>query len=103
VQGGVLSPNEARYQEDLDSVPYGDEPRVQQQVIPLSAVAEMPAAPPAPPAADTLAEVKQRDLDALSEGFKVKLASFNDAEERDKPVIRKTKANGLQKTQRELP
>jgi HK97 family phage portal protein len=59
VQGGVFSPNEARAQEDLPAVDYGDEPRVQQQVVPLSAAAAIqpspfepaPAVPAAPPAA----------------------------------------------------
>jgi phage portal protein BeeE len=59
VQGGVFSPNEARAQEDLPGVDYGDEPRVQQQVVPLSAAAAIepsplgpaPAVPAAPPAA----------------------------------------------------
>jgi HK97 family phage portal protein len=37
VQGGIYSPNEARNQEGLDDVKAGDEPRVQQQVVPLSA------------------------------------------------------------------
>ncbi|HEY2245183.1 MAG TPA: phage portal protein, partial [Xanthobacteraceae bacterium] len=53
VQGGIMSPNEARNKEDLPSVKFGDEPRVQQQVVPLSAASqiEAPAAPnPAPPA-----------------------------------------------------
>jgi HK97 family phage portal protein len=51
VQGGIYAPNEAREQEGLDRVKYGDEPRVQQQVIPLSAASGIPpAAPPAPPA-----------------------------------------------------
>jgi HK97 family phage portal protein len=58
VQGGIMAPNEARNSEDLDSVEYGDEPRVQQQVVPLSAAASIPrpgstttipASPPAPP------------------------------------------------------
>jgi HK97 family phage portal protein len=58
VQGGIMSPNEARNSEDLDSVKFGDEPRVQQQVVPLSAAAaiprpgpetKIPASPPAPP------------------------------------------------------
>jgi HK97 family phage portal protein len=64
VLGGIYSPNEARNSEDLPSVEYGDEPRVQQQVVPLSAAASIPrvpqgasttpipaspAAPPAPP------------------------------------------------------
>jgi HK97 family phage portal protein len=55
VQGGIFSPNEARGQEDLKSVPHGDEPRVQQQVVPLSASAGItdgggsgPHPPPAP-------------------------------------------------------
>jgi hypothetical protein len=59
VQGGVFSPNEARAEEDLPGVEYGEEPRVQQQVVPLSAAAAIepsplgpaPAVPPAPPAA----------------------------------------------------
>lgn len=48
VQGGVLAPNEARNLEGYGDVKFGDEPRVQQQVVPLSAAAAIPAAPPAP-------------------------------------------------------
>jgi HK97 family phage portal protein len=54
VQGGIYAPNEAREQEGLDAVEFGDEPRVQQQVVPLSAAGKIPAlpgppsAPPAP-------------------------------------------------------
>jgi HK97 family phage portal protein len=51
VQGGILAPNEARNTEGYDSVEFGDEPRVQQQVVPLSAAGAIPAAPPSPPAA----------------------------------------------------
>ena len=54
VQGGIFAPNEARNQEGLPSVPFGDSPRVQQQVVPLEfagAVPVAPAAPPAPPPA----------------------------------------------------
>lgn len=54
VVGGIYSPNEARNQEGLDDVEFGDEPRVQQQVVPLSAAGKIPAAPgpgAAPPAA----------------------------------------------------
>ncbi len=47
VQGGIFAPNEARNSEGYDSVPFGDEPRVQQQVVPLSQVGKTPA-PPAP-------------------------------------------------------
>jgi HK97 family phage portal protein len=53
VQGGIYAPNEARELEGLKAVAFGDEPRVQQQVVPLSAAANIPAAPApgsAPPA-----------------------------------------------------
>lgn len=63
VLGGVLSPDEARATEGYARVPggFGEEPRVQQQVVPLSAAAAIPAAPapPAsPPAAPAAAPVK---------------------------------------------
>ena len=48
VQGGIFSPNEARASESMDAVKFGDEPRVQQQVVPLSAAAAIPAAPASP-------------------------------------------------------
>jgi HK97 family phage portal protein len=48
VQGGIYSPNDARQQEGLAAVQFGDEPRVQQQVVPLSAAKAIPASPPAP-------------------------------------------------------
>jgi HK97 family phage portal protein len=55
VQGGVYSPDEARELEGYPAVPggYGKEPRVQQQVVPLSAAAGIPSAPGpgAPPSA----------------------------------------------------
>lgn len=46
VQGGIFSPNEARNAEDMDSVPFGDSPRVQQQVVPLEAAASIPTSAP---------------------------------------------------------
>ena len=46
VQGGVFSPNEARNKEGYDDVKFGDEPRVQQQVVPLSAAAGISAVKP---------------------------------------------------------
>ena|SRR5215469_581352 len=55
VLGGIYAPNEARNLEGLDDVPFGDEPRVQQQQVPLSAAGKIPpvpgppSAPPAPP------------------------------------------------------
>jgi HK97 family phage portal protein len=53
VQGGIYSPNEARNSEGLDDVKFGDEPRVQQQVVPLSQIGVTPPAqaPQAPPSA----------------------------------------------------
>jgi HK97 family phage portal protein len=54
VQGGIYSPNEARNAEELPNAVSGDEPRVQQQVVPLSAWESAPPATPrpdAPPAA----------------------------------------------------
>ena len=42
VQGGILAPNEARNLEGYGDVEHGDEPRVQQQVVPLSAAAIRP-------------------------------------------------------------
>jgi len=67
VQGGVFSPNEARNQEGYDNVPYGDEPRVQQQVVPLSAAGAIPsapgpAAPPSAPATRNYAKAVRRDV-----------------------------------------
>jgi HK97 family phage portal protein len=58
VLGGVLSPNEARAIEGYPAVKFGDEPRLQAQVVPLSAATLAPAAPSAPsaPAADKPAD-----------------------------------------------
>jgi HK97 family phage portal protein len=50
VQGGIFAPNEARARVDLPKAEFGDEPRVQQQVVPLSAWAQTPPATPAPDA-----------------------------------------------------
>jgi HK97 family phage portal protein len=52
VQGGLFAPNEARAREGLPRVPFGDEPRVQSQVVPLSFASVNPgtAAPSAPAA-----------------------------------------------------
>lgn len=45
IQGGLYSPNEARKKENLPAVEFGDEPRVQAQVVPLSQVGMTPSAP----------------------------------------------------------
>jgi HK97 family phage portal protein len=47
VQGGIFAPNEARAQEGLPKVAFGDEPRLQAQVVPLSAAGNIPAGPSA--------------------------------------------------------
>jgi HK97 family phage portal protein len=46
--GGLFSPDEARAKFNLPKVPFGDEPRVQQQVVPLSQVGKTPEPAPAP-------------------------------------------------------
>lgn len=48
VIGGIYAPNEARRMEGLPDVKFGDEPRVQQQVVPLSAAGAIPTASPLP-------------------------------------------------------
>jgi HK97 family phage portal protein len=48
VLSGIYAPNEARAEVELKAVAFGDEPRVQQQVVPLSAAEDIPSAPPAP-------------------------------------------------------
>lgn len=50
VQGGIYAPNEARALEGLKAAKDGGEPRVQQQVVPLSAWSQAPPATPAPAA-----------------------------------------------------
>jgi HK97 family phage portal protein len=72
VQGGIYAPNEARNSEDLPDAPFGDEPRVQQQVVPLSAWdkakpetprPEAPAAPPPAPEAEEQPEEEEEERD----------------------------------------
>jgi HK97 family phage portal protein len=86
VQGGVFSPNEARAQEDLPEVKYGEEPRVQQQVVPLSAAgaietqgggvtpgvesATVPGAPSSPPSPPAAAQPLRGDDEDMSKRLK---------------------------------
>jgi hypothetical protein len=53
ISGGLYSPDEAREREGLPPAPdgFGDEPRLQAQVVPLSQVGKTPPAPSADPAA----------------------------------------------------
>lgn len=81
VISGIYSPDEARAEENLPKVPggVGKEPRVQQQVVPLSYGADMkapdpnakPPTPPAPPAPEPDAdeEVPANEPDASKEFF----------------------------------
>ena len=64
VRGGIYSPNEARAEADLPPVEFGDQPRVQQQVVPLSYGAAMQ--PPAQAAATPtpVTDDKEPDEDA---------------------------------------
>lgn len=48
ISGGLYSPNEAREREGLPAVAFGDEPRLQAQVVPLSRVNATPAPSAAP-------------------------------------------------------
>jgi hypothetical protein len=47
ISGGLFSSNEARNTEGYPSVRFGDEPRLQAQVVPLSFADKIPAAPSA--------------------------------------------------------
>ena len=50
VSGGVYTPNEARQQLNLSKAKFGDEPRLQAQVVPLSAAGQIQPATSAPAA-----------------------------------------------------
>ena len=80
VQGGIYAPNEARAAEDLPAAEDGDEPRVQQQVVPLSAWSQTPPSTPRPDAAEPapgLEDEDEPDEDELEdEGEKSLLAIF---------------------------
>ena len=63
VQGGIYSPDEARALEDLPRVPggHGEEPRVQQQVVPLSWQEPQPQ-PAVPAAPEPAPEIDPEEL-----------------------------------------
>lgn len=68
VQGGVYAPNEARAEESLPAAEFGDEPRVQEQVVPLSFGAKKepnpkPSASVKPPPADDPSDEDQPNAD----------------------------------------
>jgi len=90
VQGGIFSPNEARAKEDLPAKDFGDEPRVQQQVVPLSAwnitlnSTQAPDAPPPAPPADAAEEPEEEDADSGEQQQQWIGQIFNFADEYDK-------------------
>ena len=80
VLSGIYAPNEARAQLELPAVEYGDEPRVQQQVVPLSAAEGIPSAPgpgAAPPAPAALPAPAPADEDE-DEEEEAKVLEFPD-------------------------
>ena len=76
ISGGLYSPNEARRKEGLPEVEFGEEPRVQQQVVPLSQVGKIPEAPPAPPPASPNTEPTDPVQESLSPAVKRDLAKL---------------------------
>lgn len=80
---GIYSPNEARRLEGLPDAEFGDEPRVQQQVVPLSFANEPPPppAPPAPPPADEgdAEEPPPRDAAPSVVDFRAKFRAMREA------------------------
>ena len=69
VQGGIFSPNEARNSEGLPDAIFGDEPRVQQQVVPLSAAAKIRTDNYAITASTAIACTTGRATGAAAEGL----------------------------------
>lgn len=67
ISGGLYSPNEARAREGLPEVDFGQEPRLQAQVVPLSRIDAQPAtsATPAPPAEEEPEEQPEPPTKAL--------------------------------------
>jgi HK97 family phage portal protein len=71
VSGSIMSPDEARAAFELPKTPEGNEPRAQQQLVPLSAAGKIPAAPgspgqppvPALPKPEPAAPQKDFDID----------------------------------------
>ena len=101
VMGGIFSPNDARTKEGLDAVPHGEEPRLQQQVVPLSAAqfiqpggggggppggATGPHPPPSPPAGGQPAAAPIEAKPPLPE------KSYDDAVKREMQRIHDTAA-----------
>ncbi len=78
VQGGLYSPNEARAREGLPAVAFGNEPRVQAQVVPLSAASKIPASPSAPAAPATPATPAKGADDAKDQELLARIERIED-------------------------
>lgn len=81
VISGIYAPNEARRMEELPNATAGDEPRVQQQVVPLSAWGKAPPetpAPEAPPSAGPAAPSQQEPTpqEEVEEGRSIDWSPF---------------------------
>jgi HK97 family phage portal protein len=76
VLGGIYAPNEARRLEGLPNAKEGDEPRVQAQVVPLSAWDMAPAAPAAPAALPAPAAAEDDASDDLTDDQQTAIAVF---------------------------
>ena len=74
VQGGIYAPNEARALEGYEAVTDGDEPRLQSQVVPLSAAGQIPTAPtsPAAPAAPVSEKPKPEPADQAAKQRRIR-------------------------------
>lgn len=68
VQNGIYAPNEARALENLPPVENGDEPRVQQQLVPLSFGANLQEAPVPVPSPGRPVENEDEEDDSAEEG-----------------------------------
>jgi HK97 family phage portal protein len=98
VIGGILAPNEARNIEGYPDVKFGDEPRVQQQVVPLSAAGAIPAAPPAPPSAGPADQPKLPPPPANDEKPTPPEKGYNDDIQREvRNILRLTERVGRQR------
>jgi HK97 family phage portal protein len=76
VQGGVYAPNEARAAEGMPAKKGGDEPRVQQQLVPLSFAGTVPPAPAVAPADDDDDDEAEGDDDEAEAGAKAAATAY---------------------------
>ena len=77
VQGGIFSPNEARALEGYGAVEAGDEPRMQQQVVPLSFWTAPPEPPPAAAVLPAPSAEDPEEEHVLDEDERTAIATFN--------------------------